>query len=843
MIKSRAHCCEPYLGRYCRIYKRKLGLKSVLIALILFCYFTQPLFSRPITINASNSRIHLQDHISDLSSWTPINDSVEKCLLSGRVLDEGGNLLKGASVLIDKLPKAIVTDRNGYYSVNLSKGAYQIIVELKSYIYLVKEVHLDKDTQLDFTMIKEPELLEQSVVSAKSNSQKLREGSFAVNAIEIKALSNSNVSLSEVVGRASGVNMRESGGVGSDFDLSINGLSGNSIQYFIDGVPLNTKGGSVNLSNIPTNIVDRIEIYKGVVPAHLGSDALGGAINIITKKSFQNYLDASITYGSFNTSKINVTGQYVLPCSEWYFKPIVSVDYAKNNYLMRGVEIWDKEEGSYVLKDFSRFHDDYFNAFSQFETGVKNKKWADLFSISATYSNLKKDIQTGSVQTKVYGDAKKEQQSAGVAAQYLKDDLIVKGLSANIFASHTWDHSRTIDTTFRRYSWDGTFQNSAGSEIRGRVKTLRNLYRPLTIARANLAYNINNWQDISLNYIMHHVGNKQNDEYDNTYVDSNDKLSKHIIGLNYAQNLLDERLVNNFFIKDYLSVMKVEQTELDWITGSDELINGRKITNNLGFGLASKFTIKELFSIKASYENTYRLPTTRELLGNGVTLYPNFSLRPESSDNINLTLFGSLEDNKHYIFYEVNGFYRYVKDYIRLVVEATEDGTMQYENVSNVQVLGAEVELKYSYNRALDLNLSASYQDARSKTQFYPNGQPHITYNNKIPNKPWLFGAFDASYTFRDIFGIEDALKFNYRFAYVHWFYLTWESYGSVESKAIIPSQYQHDLELSYSFKDSRYNLSFECNNLLNSLQYDNYKLQKPGRAFFIKFRYFINNK
>ena len=62
--------------------------------------------------------------------------------------------------------------------------------------------------------------------------------------------------------RASGVKIREEGGVGSDFDLSINGLSGNSVRYFIDGIPLDSKGSYVTLANLPVNLIDRVEIYK-----------------------------------------------------------------------------------------------------------------------------------------------------------------------------------------------------------------------------------------------------------------------------------------------------------------------------------------------------------------------------------------------------------------------------------------------------------------------------------------------------------------------------------------------------------------------------------------------------
>ena len=51
------------------------------------------------------------------------------------------------------------------------------------------------------------------------------------------------------------VEVREEGGVGSDFDLSINGLSGNSIRYFLDGMPLDTKGSGVSLANLPLSLI------------------------------------------------------------------------------------------------------------------------------------------------------------------------------------------------------------------------------------------------------------------------------------------------------------------------------------------------------------------------------------------------------------------------------------------------------------------------------------------------------------------------------------------------------------------------------------------------------------
>ncbi len=62
-----------------------------------------------------------------------------------------------------------------------------------------------------------------------------------------------------------------------------------------------------------------------------------------------------------------------------------------------------------------------------------------------------------------------------------------------------------------------------------------------------------------------------------------------------------------------------------------------------------------------------------------------------------------------------------------------------------------------------------------------------------------------------------------------------------MSSKARIPSQNIVDLSASYSWMDERYNISLSCDNLFDRKAYDNYMLQKPGRAVYAKFRIYID--
>ena len=53
----------------------------------------------------------------------------------------------------------------------------------------------------------------------------------------------------------------------------------------------------------------------------------------------------------------------------------------------------------------------------------------------------------------------------------------------------------------------------------------------------------------------------------------------------------------------------------------------------------------------------------------------------------------------------------------------------------------------------------------------------------------------------------------------------------------MVPDQFSHNLSLSYSLKGGKYNFSVECSNLTNEALYDNFRLQKAGRAFYAKIR------
>ncbi len=764
-----------------------------------------------------------------------------KVFMSGEIKDEKDKPVPQALIAVEGTTIGMYSDNNGAYTLELLPGKYKFIISSVGYKTLNTEITIQADEKQDFVLEESEVNLEEVTVYGKSQVRRIRESSFAVNALQIgEALQNTSAGLNHIIGRSASVRIREEGGTGSDFDLSINGLSGNSVRYFIDGVPLSSLGSGISLSNIPTNIIEQVEIYKGVVPAHLGADALGGAINIITKKNQRNYLDVSYGTGSFHTHKADLNAQFVEPETGLIIRPAIGVNYSKNDYTMKGVEVWDEESRKYIPVNRKRFHDDYFSLLGRVEAGFANQSWADAFFVSASYSKVDKELQTGSVQSKVYGMATKKSDAWNVSARYQKRNFIIENLQLNASLSHTWDHSLTVDTAYRKYDWNGDYIESPRNEITGRTRSMRHYKRPMTVARTNFDYRLNESHRLNINYLLNRMSNDRYDDVDTDFESSTDVLAKHIMGLSYNQSVLKGRMDNTFFIKEYINHLNIRQTDLPSITGSRD-VAGSSTRYFTGYGAGSRFTIVEHLSVKASYEHSVRLPLARELLGNGTTVYANVALKPESSNNVNLGIFGTWHPAPdHTLYYEANGFLRYADNYIQAKVSEKE-GMLQYENISGVHIKGIEGEVRYEWQNKLQFSANVSYQDARDQEKYKTDGKPSATYDNRVPNQPWLFGNAEASYEWHNVALPESTLRLGCTYQWVHWYFLTWEAYGARESKARIPEQHICNADITYSWKQGQYNIALECANIFDETVYDNYKLQKPGRSIFAKFRLFIH--
>ena len=188
----------------------------------------------------------------------------------------------------------------------------------------------------------------------------------------------------------------------------------------------------------------------------------------------------------------------------------------------------------------------------------------------------------------------------------------------------------------------------------------------------------------------------------------------------------------------------------------------------------------------------------------------------------------------------MGGFLRFVDNYIQAQITEKE-GTMQYTNEPAVHIKGVEGELRYRWSNKLQVVGNLSWQDARNRQRYKTDGKPSAIFNDRVPNRPWLFGSaevrYDAGQLVSHLLPLTSHLYLTADYQWVHWYFLSWESYGAKDTKARIPEKNIVGANIAYSWSKDRYSVALDCQNLLDETVYDNYRLQKPGRAFFVKFR------
>ena len=115
--------------------------------------------------------------------------------------------------------------------------------------------------------------------------------------------------LAELVRFEAGIDIGRNGGPGQATSVFLRGTESNHTLVLVDGVRINpgTIGGAA-IQNIAPEVIDRIEIVKGTRSALFGTDAIGGVINIFTRRSTRTYAEGGVGGGSFNTLSGFVVG-------------------------------------------------------------------------------------------------------------------------------------------------------------------------------------------------------------------------------------------------------------------------------------------------------------------------------------------------------------------------------------------------------------------------------------------------------------------------------------------------------------------------------------------------------
>lgn len=239
--------------------------------------------------------------------------------ICGNVISEG-KPLAAVTMLMQGTGSGVTTDSSGNYEFyKLPAGTYRIQATAVGFRKITKSITLKADemAKLNFDLSNLQNELDEVVVTGTLKEVNRLESPVPVEVYTSAYFKkNPTPNIFEALQNVNGVRPQLNCNICNTGDIHINGLEGPYTMILIDGMPIVSSLSTVyGLAGIPNSLVEQIEIVKGPASSLYGSEAVGGLINIITKKPLNapvfsadffatNYKEYNVDLGfKFNTGK------------------------------------------------------------------------------------------------------------------------------------------------------------------------------------------------------------------------------------------------------------------------------------------------------------------------------------------------------------------------------------------------------------------------------------------------------------------------------------------------------------------------------------------------------------
>ena len=520
----------------------------------------------------------------------------------------------------------------------------------------------------------------------------------------------------------------------SKASVSIRGAGANGTLILIDGKRLSGETeGPYELNRIPAAMIERIEIVKGSMSTLYGSDAIGGVINIITKKVDKNSSTLDVKYGQNGHGEAK----------------------EKNvNFTTSGT----KEDIKYKL----------FGSIIDTSSYSKNK----------SYTQVATNPTTGAVLV-----ANPQNNISGTNKVTFSDDANVKNVGARIEKNLNDNVTLGFDLNYLDENREGTYIGSAAFSGGGLIKNTpvnsEDNNRRFDVS-SDLKYQIND--DLSGQTKVYRSYYKKRNETTpinfagpvntkfsaNVTIDTIESNLTYVLndsniittGLEFREETRDSSAINPVASSSDFITKKVQykslfiQDEIALTNSLNATMGARydKISNadnkaTIQIGLVQKLT--ENTNLRANYAQGYRAPDIAELyvvspsykdgkrFGSDVIFGPKtsaYELKPEQSQTFEIALSNRMDK----LFSEIVLFNTKIDDKIELVSYGS--GNAKYytsENLDKVDIKGVELNLDYTLNDNADLNFNLTYLDTEDKSTnkeliFTPDLSASLGFNYKI---------------------------------------------------------------------------------------------------------------
>jgi len=547
-------------------------------------------------------------------------------------------------------------------------------------VILFSQISVGQEMQKD--SIKTNELSEVTVTTATRTERALSSLPLPVMVITSEAIIKSGVTrLNEILNEQTGIILipDESGFEG----VQMQGLDAAYTMILIDGVPLvGRSSGVLDLSRISVGNIERIEIVKGASSALYGSEAMGGVINVITKRPKKDMFSGNLSYryGTFNTNDANAN-------LLWKKKKFAANLFA-NFYSTDGFDL-DK---STWLKNVEKYHN----------TTIQPKIYYDFSeNLKLTFSNRffnQKIDNRAVIETERYeGDAKENEWNSQIKVEHRWNSKLY------------WEYE-LYATNYK----NDAFLNDPDGVLFDRTYYNQWLVRP----EIRTTWSINKDKltaGVGFNY----------ETLDRTYFANNVKFNSQYVYLQYDYNPTEKLNILAGFRYDNHSEYASQFSPK--LAANYKFNPNFSLKASVGYGykapdfrqLYFDFTNPSVgytvlgYNIAESRLNEF---ASQDLLSSRVAGI-DFSepLKPESSINFNFG--GFYKKNKLKV--ELNAFYNSINDLIDTRVVATKkngQNIFSYFNYSNVFTYGLEFNSAYDFTKDFSVSVGYQYLTAKDKS-------------------------------------------------------------------------------------------------------------------------------
>jgi len=761
--------------------------------------------------------------ISLLSILPTCRASAQSCIRGQLVNSVTKEPISDASIVVTGSGTGTITGKDGIYHLcNLPAESVLITCSymgFETYIYRTSLQPGENKLPL-FSLQPKAIPLDELVITATRTENLILNTPVRVNLISQKMLKSVPMqNIDEVLKYAPGINYSRPFGIYSTKGIvTMRGMSGKEqgrVLILVDGVPINkSDGGTVDWNMIDMNSVQKIEITKGAGSAVYGGNAMGGIINIISKvPDSKPYLNASIEYGTFNTiggristgGKINIKNQQ----NSWYWLVNLSAKHSdgyisqseadvkvnpyivKSNMKEAGINFKTGYSiaGKHTVEAMVNFYNDKRGTGEKVYQPEGNTTDHDSYGIILNYHGQIKNIKLNSSLYSLTEDYKK-------VNEYLKDD-------------YTWYN---VLSTRRDYGWFTSLTAAMGKQ---QLVTGGFDYKNGSVDAYDMYYTSTD--------IVYNKG----------------KMSTYALFAQDEITLLSERLriiagLRFDMASFYDGSFRIENPsmETEFMMGYQVPEMPEKNWNALSPRLSAQYKWNDDTRVYAMYSHGFRPSVLDDLCRSGRIKggfkIANPSVKPEYLNNYEtgIDLKPTLKSAFSASVYYSRGkdFQYYVSNGETIDMGFGERPIFIRANISDVEMYGAEAELRY--NILSSLSVFANYAYTHSTILEYHKIAGNDTIDlagNFLTDVPEHIFAAGVNYSNR----IVNTSVF---VRYTGSMYIndqnTWDEILLSDK---YPAYTTVDLKLWKSFK-KHYNLSLNIQNLFDVKYYDSKYAVCPGR-------------